>query len=219
MRNQTHSLSLLYYWKAAFPHDIIRCYVVGDEMRGKKQCKGERRTWGGIKNKDALAHTHIELHFFRSTFKLWQKCWLLERLRFQFWLLQVPAVRKARRQRWKGEGSTFGKWQELGAKVIIYLSCVCFGVCVCVCEKTGAACVCVWAESAGGGGVLKVSVDDLHAPSSRLLGRKKRHGWFLQPAWPQSPLYTRPPRCLPSSRSSSSLDPSLFRAHTELENK
>lgn len=51
--------------------------------------------------------------------------------------------------------------------------------------------------------MLKVSVDDLHAPSSRLLGRKKWHGLFLQPAWPQSPLYIRCPCCPPNLWNSS----------------
>ena len=49
---------------------------------------------------------------------------------------------------------------------------VCVFACVCVCacasgEKSGGV------GQVEGGGMLKVSVDDLHAPLSRLLGRKK----------------------------------------------
>lgn len=95
-------------------------------------------------------------------------------------------------------------------------------MCVCVCVR--------WETRKGrsggwvGGQMLKVSVDDLHAPSSWLLGHKNLHGRFLQPAWPQSPLYTRSLCCVPTLWSSSSSEPSLFttyitHTHTHLENK
>lgn len=58
----------------------------------------------------------------------------------------------------------FRRWRELGVHVIIHLSCIsleCVQACLCMCVHQVR-------KVEGGGGVemLKVSVDDLHAPSS-----------------------------------------------------
>ena len=78
----------------------------------------------------------------------------------------------------KGKGTMFGRWWELGAQVIIYLSFISLEDCPCVPVRVRLyVCVCLrlsvcvrihQVRKVEGGGVemLKVSVDDLHAPSS-----------------------------------------------------
>lgn len=105
-----------------------------------------------------------------------------------------------------------GMLTDEGANTFIYSSKIRSHECVYVCimwEKCG--CVCGW----GGVGMLKFRVDDLHAPSSWLLGRVKRHGRLLQPSWPQSPLYTMSLCYLPTLWSASA--PSHIQTHTHRE--